>query len=91
MKRSDSSCGKPTKPLHRKRMECCFDRLAFEKLYQVHEKSAFYEMVADCQSPFSLLGKAFVLCFGCHACCSPPCFYSHSGLSRPGSVPVGVQ
>src|SRR5271163_1865069 len=26
---------------------------------------------------FSLLGKAFVVCFGCDACCSPPCFYSH--------------
>ena len=44
MKHSDSSCGKPTKPLHRKRMECCFDRLAFEKLYQVHEKSAFEQV-----------------------------------------------
>ena len=45
----------------------------------VPEKSHFYETVTEVNSNlrFSLLGMAFALLFGCDACCSPPCFYSH--------------
>ena len=42
-------------------------------------KSGFYETVTEVNNNlhFSFLGRAFVLLFGCDACCSPPCFYSH--------------
>jgi hypothetical protein len=45
----------------------------------VLEKRDFYEKVTDVNTSFlffPLLGSLFFR-FGCHACCSPPCFYTH--------------
>src|ERR1700722_5558813 len=43
------------------------------------ERSGFYETVTEVNGclRFSLLGKVFVRCSHCKACCSPPCFYLH--------------
>jgi hypothetical protein len=42
-------------------------------------KRDFYEKVTLVKgdSRFFFVRYGFAFCFGCDACCSPPCFYTH--------------